>query len=382
MSKLLGMSIALLLGVPVWVAGQQAPAPGGADTAPQQGEVVQTPGQQTPEGAHRAVAEPPTIGMSGEGRGSLLLNVEVTDKSGTPVAGLSQQEFTLLDNGQPRPILSFHAYTGAVHPGGPPVETIILMDLLNMDVTRAGQARVAIDKYLRQNGGHLAGPTSVFFFTEDGIQGQMQPTMDGNALADNMLQLATRNRSMFRTGGKWDELERVNVSLNALGAIVVNQRKRPGRKLLIWVGPGWPLENGRNRLVSLKDMQNDFTVIINTSRLLREEQITMYSVSIGQPDEFNSLYNGFLKGVKTFKGASASALNTKVFAVQSGGLVVGPDQDLARQIGICQQDASAYYTITFAPPPADKRDEYHQIEVATDKPFLKARTATGYYDEP
>jgi hypothetical protein len=68
--------------------------------------------------------------------------------------------------------------------------------------------------------------------------------------------------------------------------------------------------------------------------------------------------------------------------VQSGGLVLGPDQDLARQIGICQQDANAYYTITFDPTRPDKRDAFHNIQVQTDKGWLKVRTTNGYYAEP
>jgi hypothetical protein len=121
---------------------------------------------------------------------------------------------------------------------------------------------------------------------------------------------------------------------------------------------------------------------MNISKMLREDQITVYNVSIGQPNTYTSLYQGFVKGAKTVKDAMPSYLNTKVLAVESGGQVLGPDNDLARQIGICQQDASAYYTITFAPAHADKRDELHPIEVQTDKPYLKVRTTTGYYAEP
>lgn len=371
-----------LVAVPAWVRAQQTAAPPANAESPQQGEVVQTPGQQTPELAHRPGAEPPLIGMNEEGRGSLQLNVVVTDKSGTPVSGLKEQDFAVLDNGQPRRIESFQAYNGAVHAGGPPVETLILLDTLNMNALEAGQARVGIDKYLRGNGGHLAGPTSVFIFSEDGVQGEQPPTTDGNALAAKVDQMASRNRSMGRAAGEWGDLERFNLSLKALGLIVQNEAKRPGRKLVIWVGPGWPLMYGNNQRASQKDMQQEFSAITNINKILREDQITLYSVSIGEPDTYSSLYNGFLKGVKSAKDAMPADLNTKVLATQSGGLVVGPDNDLARQIETCQQDTSAYYTITIAPERPDKRDEYHQIEVQTDKPYLKVRTSTGYYDEP
>lgn len=39
----------------------------------------------------------------------ITLDVVVTDKSGKPVAGLQQQDFTLLDNKEPNKILSFNA---------------------------------------------------------------------------------------------------------------------------------------------------------------------------------------------------------------------------------------------------------------------------------
>lgn len=384
MKKLSCIGIVLMLGVPVWAIAQQPAGsnPAGPEAAPQQGEVQQTPGQTTPELARRPAAEPPLIGMSPEGRGGMQVDVVVTDKSGVPVPGLTQQEFTVTDNGEVRPIVSFHAYGAAAHASGPPVETVILLDTLNMTVLEVAQARTAIDRYLRQNDGHLTGPTSVYIFSEDGIKGQTSPTTDGNALADSVAQLSTRNRSMGRAAGGWGDTDRFNLSLKAMGMIVSNEAKRPGRKLLIWVGPGWPLMDGPNRLLTPKDKEHIFALLMNVSRELREAQVTVYSVSIGNPDMSTMLYHGFLKGVASPKDALPSDLNTKVMAVQSGGLVLGPDQDLARQIGICQQDANAYYTITFDPTRPDKRDAFHNIQVQTDKAWLKVRTTNGYYAEP
>lgn len=385
MKKLSCMGIVLILGVSVWATAQQPAGanPAGPEASPQQGEVVQTPGQTTPELARRPAAEPPLIGMNPEGRGGMQLDVEVTDKSGVPVPGLTQQDFTVTDNGQVRPIVSFHAHSAAAaHADGAPVETVILLDTLNMTVLEVAQARTAIDRYLRQNGGHLAGPTSVYIFSEDGIKGQTNPTTDGNALADNVEQLSTRNRSMGKAAGGWGDTDRFNLSVKAMGMIVSNEAKRPGRKLLIWVGPGWPLMDGPNRLLSPKDKEHIFALLMSVSSELREAQVTVYSVSIGNSDMSTMLYHGYLKGVKSPKDALPGNLNTKVMAVESGGLVLGPDQDLARQIGICQQDGSAYYTITFDPTRPDKRDEFHDIQVQTDKGWLKVRTTNGYYAEP
>jgi hypothetical protein len=42
--------------------------------------------------------------------GKVKLDVAVTDAAGKPVAGLQPWDFKLLDNGEPRKILSFRAF--------------------------------------------------------------------------------------------------------------------------------------------------------------------------------------------------------------------------------------------------------------------------------
>ena len=48
----------------------------------------------------------------------------------------------------------------------------------------------------------------------------------------------------------------------------------------------------------------------------------------------------------------------------------------------CLADANSWYEIAFDPPPPDKPNEYHHIEVRLDQPGLVARTRTGYYSNP
>ena len=57
----------------------------------------------------------PTPGGSAGAPGAdrrITLDVVVTDHSGKPVPGLQQQDFTLLDNKQPQPIVDFRAADG------------------------------------------------------------------------------------------------------------------------------------------------------------------------------------------------------------------------------------------------------------------------------
>jgi hypothetical protein len=38
--------------------------------------------------------------------------------------------------------------------------------------------------------------------------------------------------------------------------------------------------------------------------------------------------------------------------------------------------------VSFEASPADRRDEYHSLEIKVDKPGLTARTRQGYYAQP
>jgi VWFA-related protein len=167
-----------------------------------------------------------------------------------------------------------------------------------------------------------------------------------------------------------------------LTSIAQSEASIPGSKLLIWTGPGWPLLDWQGLEISSKSEQQLFNSIVELSTRLRETHIALYSISSGQPGRSTFLYGDFLKGVKTAQKANPPNLGLKVLAIQSGGRVLGPDNDLAAQIDSCVQDASAFYTLSFDPPRADKANEYHDLKVLIDKPGLKAQTNTGYYNQP
>jgi hypothetical protein len=44
--------------------------------------------------------------------GLIRLDVFVSDRAGKPIPGIERKDFTLLENGQPQKILTFHAYDG------------------------------------------------------------------------------------------------------------------------------------------------------------------------------------------------------------------------------------------------------------------------------
>jgi VWFA-related protein len=360
---------------------QQPAAPGGTDATPVQGQGQQGPEQQNPGLARRPVAEPPMIGMNAESKGRMQLDVLVTDGDGHPIDGLGQQDFALLDNGQLRPVVAFSARPGA-HAASPATSAILLLDTVNMDFETAVRSRQGIEKFLQQNGGQLALPTTLYVFSNDGVRGAQRPTTSGKELEADLAKMDSHFRTIPQSAAGWGEVERVKQSLQALTVIAATEAKEPGRKLLIWIGPGWPQEYKVNMLVSPKEQRAIFATIMQLSNMLREARISVYNASLGAPDLQSTFYQQFLKGVRTPKQAQLNDVSVKVLAVQTGGRIVGPDNDLAPQLANCYGDGGAYYTLSFDPPRADGPDEYHDLKVVMGKSWLKARTTTGYYDEP
>ncbi len=339
--------------------------------------------------------------------GLIKLDVVVTDKLGKPISGIARKDFKLLDNGQPDKILTFHAYDGTSTGPDPPVKIILLVDTLNLPERLASYERREVRRFLQQNGGHLAQPVSLVELSNMGVMRVGQPSADGNALAEEFahnknLQWIRRVSGSLR-GESLDSvfLEPPTLSaLKALGDIAAMERQQPGRKLLIWVGPGWGLGSGAFS-DSSEPRQNTFEVIEWFSTLLREARITLYSFSVGETNADGRARNylSFLSGVRSDQQATFMHLNRKVLAVQTGGRVLAPtenftgglpaaltefrlDYDLVLQINSCVLEASSYYTLSFDPSHADRFDEYHDLRVQVDPPGLTARTTTGYYDQP
>ncbi len=310
-----------------------------------------------------AQSEPASAPLAENSEGRIKLDVVVTDKPGKPVSGLEMKDFSLMDNKQPAKILSFHAVDGTVQPADPPVEVILVIDTVNLPYLEVAFARQEIAKFLLQNGGHLAQPVSVQVFTNQGMDFQSDPSTDGNALATQVNQIDNRLRTLGSSAAGNGASERFRLSIQAMGSIANNEATKPGRKLLIWAGEGWPMLEVPNFQVTSRAQQQYFDAIVSMSTLLREARISVYSISQSGHGMDSSRYEDFLKGVKSTNDASAPNLALKVIAIESGGRVLGPDNNLAGQINTCIQDASTFYTLSFDPPHASKTNEYHDLKV-------------------
>jgi VWFA-related protein len=311
----------------------------------------------------------------------MYLDVVVTPNSGPPVADLQQQDFTLLDNGAPQTITSFRAVTRREAAIG----VILVIDTVNATYQNVSYERIEIDKFLRSEGGQLAFPTAVVVLTDKGIQMAADYSTDGNALGAALDQGPRSLRIIGRSSGFYGAFDRFQISYKALGQLIAGLAGRRGRTVMVWVSPGWPLISGPRVEIDAKGQQQIFANIVSLSNAMLQSRVTLDSVDpLGSTEPLlqASAYQEFLNGISKSDRAVIGNLGLPVLAVQSGGLALHSDNDVAGLLRSCVMNAAPFYEISFAGVPARHLDEYHHLEVGVAKPGLITRTHQIYYAEP
>src|ERR1035441_7501467 len=271
MSKLQCVCLSIFVCMSAWVSSQQLSAPTGKEP------IISPP-------APADVARP------------IALDVLVTNRAGKPVAGLEPTDFTILDNNEPRKILAFRRTDGAIGSRiDPPVEVIIVLDAVNLPYQGVTQLRLDVEKFLRQNGGHLAQPTSLFIFSSQGLHVQPAPSRDGNALATMLDQATGTVRSRGTAADVFGLAEQFQTSISTLTGIADNEAYKPGRKVLIWIGPGWPMLTDRRFIQTNESKEGYFHTVVSLSKKLREARITLYSIYAVVGVSSHGLFEAFLK---------------------------------------------------------------------------------------
>jgi VWFA-related protein len=320
----------------------------------------------------------------------LVLDVVVTDKSGKAVKGLEQKDFAVLDNGHPRNILSFQASGGETakelaQPADSSVKIILLVDEVNTNFRRVAYERDQIKRFLQQNGGTLAHPMSLAFFSDTGTEIQENASRDGNGLLAAFDQHETALRSVRRAEGFYGALERFQLSMTTLQSLVAQEGKVPGRKIVIWISPGWPILSGPEVNLGTKQAEGLFASVVSISTALREARITLYSIDPLGVDDGGAVnltyYQEFLKPVTVAKNTQIGDLALQVIATQTGGLALRSSNDITQQINHCLADVDAYYTLTLEMAPADEVNAFHGLTVKVAPGGLTARTRNGYYSQ-
>ncbi len=326
----------------------------------------------------------------------MRVDVTVANQTGNFVPGLEKQDFTLLDNGQPRKIVTLQEADDATD--DLTTSVVLVLDPLNMtpdgDIGAANrqyaEAVDQVESYLKANGGELAWPTVVYRLTKDGLYAT-RTTTDGNALAEEIEQPAGQRRIWaspeiyyyIRNMDRGGELSsRISHSLIALGSIAIEQRRQPGRKLMFWIGDGWPIEKRKAEGLA------DFSIELLTR--MQEARISLWGASewprldasgnVQPVSDF--VYKEFLQGPKQ-SSVDLRYLTLQVIAARGlGGMLFARHGQLAATIAAQAKKESNYYSLTFDPPRTSLVDEYHHLKVEMNRPGLTALVDKDYYDQP
>jgi VWFA-related protein len=353
------------------------------------------------------------LNVAVEVEGLIRLDVTVGDQSGDAVPGLGRNDFTVLDNDRRQNILAFRASNSDPSNSDDSLNVILLIDTLNLPPHLAEFERRQAVEFLQRSDGHLAHPVAIYSLEDYGFFLTSRPSTDGDALARAVasdtkvdafflapyVHRAFSRRVVDATFSSFPAL----TGLKALGTIARAEDSRPGKKLLLWIGPGlsgtgayFPSEMALMRHASSgrqsREEERDLLErICWYSTLLRQARVTLDCFSEGEEVSAVPVAGSTTPGVDYWRRfldiqpdrqPSWMYLYKKVLAVQSGGQVLPPSKELAPQMAECVKDASSFYTLTFDPPPAGHADEYHFLKVAMNEPGLIARTSTGYYDQP
>jgi len=316
---------------------------------------------------------------------AFALQVVVTDRSGKPFPGLEEEDFKLLDNKRPQKITSFEAVRGSNASQLPPTEVILLLDDVNSTITNVAFARQQVEKFLGRDNGVLSHPMLLAFLSDAGLK-LGSPSQDGKALIAELNANPAGLRAITRSQGVYGAGERLHLSLNAVAQLIRAEGAKPGRKLVVWISPGWPILSGPGIQLSARDRQGTFQQIVVLSDSLRKADMTISSIDpLGAADAAQTrtfYWKEFVNGVKRPDDAQYGNLALPVLAFQSGGRVLNSSNDVASEIAAAVSDADIYYVLKFQTSPAAVANQYHSVEVKIDKPGLAVRTRTGYYAQP
>lgn len=328
--------------------------------------------------AQQKVSAPKAAASSSQSQ-SIRLDVVVTAKHGwEPVSGLTVADFTVVDNMAPRKVTAFAARGGS----DSQVEVILVVDAVNAWYRTVTFEKGEIERFLQANGGHLEYPTQLVLFTDTSTQIQNGFSKDGNMLSTGLDQLEVGLRSIRQSSGIYGESERMGLSIKALQMLIARESRFPGRKIVLWISPGWPLLSSPWIHVNNKEQVDTFNTIEALSTALRQAQITLYSIDpLGMTDAGTlnvSAYQSFRKPVRKPQDAQFGDLALQILAEQTGGQVLNSSNDITKLLEKAMKDTGTYYELSFDAA-ADEPNMYHALEIKVDKPGLVARTRAGYY---
>ena len=327
----------------------------------------------------------------------VVLDIVVTDKAGNIVPGLAAKDFTIYEDKTPQTIRSFEGPQQHVLPPGVSIDStadlakapntpvsVLVLDELNTRYTDMSFARQALEKYLKAQPAVLTQPTTLLVVNNTKFEVLHDYTLERQALLTALEKHFPEYPWRLMNSGKGGPgaAERLAMSLGSLEQVAEATSGHPGRKNLVWVGPGFPAINTNES--TNKEAAVIQQAIKHVTDVMRDSRITLSTIDptiassgtvlIETPDDLDAAENE--NGSDPFAGD----VNFQLLAPATGGRVYASRNDVDAEIGQSIRDGGNYYTISYSPTNHnDAAQPYRRISVKMNVPGLTATTRNGYY---
>ncbi|MGH9865969.1 MAG: VWA domain-containing protein [Candidatus Acidiferrales bacterium] len=360
------------------------------------------------------------------------INVVVDDKNGSPVSGLTQKDFSLTDGGHPQIITLFtpatnkavptppiamqpDVYTNllAAHGNIPPNTTIILLDGLNTALTDQSYGRDQVLKVLSQiqPQDHVAlyalgtKLTILHDFTTDAssliaalaryknsaattTKSPDVPLITSAPAGINVAQLNAAITFANRDSARIFQVDRVEMTIEALNDIARHAQGLPGRKNLIWVAGQFPVcfcFTSQNPL--LNDVEHYYkNSVEQTAQLFADANVAVYPIDarglFGPDLAFVSGGTPGSPAIHMANDPETHAFEMEDMANWTGGLAFSSTNDIMGAVRRAVSDGDVSYVLGYYPDHNDWRGEFRKIKVKVDQPGMKVRAREGYFAIP
>ncbi len=357
----------------------------------------------------------------------VILDVVVTDSLGKPVHGLTQQDFSVAEDGQSQQILSFDVYdleSAAEFPKLPPLPAntfvnvpsepergplyVLLLDLVNTAVSDQMNARQQLLKFIsdKPDGTRFAvfvlaeGLHLVQGFTDD--KQQLFAALNPGKPKAHIPRVFIYGRNYGCNDGE--------MMVSVLAFISRYLDGLPGRKNLIWFSGAFPLDlfpRDDNTSVSFRDE------VKVTLAIMAQGQVAIYpvdagGVEVGNPDDpcgkgsaevvsssSHGAGNSSGTGAQTTGASSGSAGQAPVgeafssiasshtvqddIAKTTGGRAFYSDNGLKDVLDEAVENGANYYTLTYSPSNQNYNGALRNIRVELDKKGYQLSYRRSYF---
>ena len=328
-------------------------------------------------------AQPPTFQVTSK---LVFLDVTVVDKKGRPVVtGLTQDDFTIMENKQPQAIFSFEApeahtlktRPGGENPNGEAPVTILVLDQLDSSFEDFAFLRWEVRRYLEAQPATLRSPAELMVVGNQSLELVQSYTRSRSDLLDALKHVPTALPYKQMSPSFW--AERFVQSIDALQEIALENQGVPGRKNIVWLGHGGPAVNTMGWPQVWIDKVNEF--VHSTTNMLVDARATLFVLYPGLKVQAPATQMSALDASVHLGDGDpfAGDVNFGVFVDETGGKLFYNRNDVDEEMRDAERMGSEYYTLTYQPHNSDDNGRFERIRVTLRDPNLRAVTKAGYF---